>query len=113
MHARYPLRKTFYREAPGGDKARSSGATAQKVRRAKEVEGREGETGKVRHGKRVGHVSPTVEQPMPALQQAIADNPQRLQFPSQNQVIQAIGMQACGVGKGRTKSLVRVGPASG
>ena len=84
MHARYPLRKTFYREAPGGDKARMSGATAQKVRRAKELEGGEGETGKGKHGKRVGHAAPPLEQPMPPPQQAIADIPQRPQFPLQN-----------------------------
>ena len=84
MHARYPLRKTFYREAPGGDKARMSGATAPKVRRAKELEGGEGETGKAKHGKRVGHLSPTLEQPMPPLQQATAEIPQCPQSPSQN-----------------------------
>ena len=38
MHTRYPLRRTLYREAPGGDKARMTRATAQKVRKAREME---------------------------------------------------------------------------
>ena len=61
-----------------------SRATAQKVRSAKELEEGKRQTGKVRHGKRVVHVSPTLEQPMRPLQQTTAVNPQQPQFPSRN-----------------------------
>ena len=113
MHARYPLRKTFYREAPGGDKARMSGATAQKVRRAKELEGGEGGTGKIRHGKWVGHVVPSLEQPMPPPSRHLQIFHNAHSPSHRTKAVQSTGMQAWGVGKGRIKSLVRVGPASG
>ena len=81
-----------------------SGATAQKVRKSKELEEGEGEMGKVRHGKRVGHVSPTLEQPMPPLQHAIAGTPQRPQFPSQNPT--SSGNQNASLGRRERENLM-------
>ena len=76
MHSRYPIRKSVHRDPPGVDNARISGATAQKIPKAIEIDGGGGEMEKLRHGKRVGHILANIEQSMPPLQQPVADNEQ-------------------------------------
>ena len=75
MHTRYPLRRTLYRKAPGADKARMRGATAQKIRKAKELEGGK-ERWKRWNAANGLVISPTPEQSVPLEQQSVSDIPQ-------------------------------------
>ena len=86
-----------------------SGATVQKIRRAKELDGRGGEVADVECVKRVSHVSPTPEQSTLLGLQPIGDSVQACKSPVQTPANSGKNNAALGGGEGRNVTAGMVG----